>query len=60
MAKDVFGDGEMEYLTAYTRSLTNGGSTGDRYVGTQTLQGWYGMLDLKVLEKLRLTERPSL
>lgn len=47
---EAFGNGSLEYFTAYVRSET----TGDRYEGTQNLQSWYGMLDLKLLKKLRL------
>jgi TonB-dependent receptor len=48
---EAFANGSLDYFTAYVRSET----TGDRYEGTQNLQGWYGMLDLKLLKKLRLT-----
>lgn len=49
--QEAFAKGDLVYFTAYARSET----TGDRYTGSQNLQSWYGMLDLKVLKKLRLT-----
>jgi hypothetical protein len=49
--QEAFQRGDLEYFTAYARSET----TGDRYTGSQKLQSWYGMLDLKLLKKLRLT-----
>jgi TonB-dependent receptor len=49
--QEAFRRGDLLYTTAYARSET----TGDRYTGVQDLQAWYGMLDLKILEKLRLT-----
>lgn len=49
--QDAFRRGDMYFLTSYARAS----STGDRYTGSQNLQGAYAMLDLKVLKKLRLT-----
>jgi hypothetical protein len=43
-------NGDLLYVPSYIRSE----STGDRYDGVQKLKSAYGMLDLKVLEKLRV------
>jgi hypothetical protein len=48
---DKVASGDIEYLPTYIRS----GTTGDRYAGKQTLQAGYGMLDLRLLKRLRLT-----
>lgn len=49
--EDAFRSGRLMYTTAYARN----GTTGDRYEGKQKLRAWYGMLDLKLFKKLRLT-----
>ncbi|WP_173003008.1 TonB-dependent receptor domain-containing protein [Chitinophaga sp. SYP-B3965] len=51
VTQDAFRNGNLSFLTAYARS----GTTGDRYTGKQKLRAWYGMLDLRLLKKLRLT-----
>ncbi|MCS3799306.1 TonB-dependent receptor domain-containing protein [Niastella sp. OAS944] len=42
--------GDLIYVPTYIRSE----STGDRYDGEQTLRSAYGMLDLKIMQHLRL------
>jgi TonB-dependent receptor len=49
--QSAFGNGDLWYLPASTRAS----SLGDRYVGKQTLQGSYAMVDLKPFSQLRLT-----
>ncbi|THU39215.1 hypothetical protein FAM09_11920 [Niastella caeni] len=47
---DAMSQGNLIYVPTYIRSE----STGDRYTGKQVLQSAYGMLDLKLLQHLRL------
>jgi TonB-dependent receptor len=48
--QEAIANGNLVYVPSYIRSE----STGDRYDGVQKLKSAYGMLDLKVLEKLRI------
>lgn len=49
--QNAFASGDLWYLPASTRA----NSLGDRYIGKQTLQGSYVMVDLKPFSQLRLT-----
>jgi hypothetical protein len=48
--QDAISNGDLLYVPTYIRSE----STGDRYDGKQILKCTYGMLDLKILQHLRL------
>jgi TonB-dependent receptor len=48
---DAVKNGSLTYRPVYSRSET----TGDRYTGEQQLKAGYGMLDLKIANKLRVT-----
>ncbi|OQP56595.1 TonB-dependent receptor domain-containing protein [Niastella populi] len=48
--EEAIANGDLVYAPTYIRSE----STGDRYNGVQELRATYGMLDLKILEHLRL------
>lgn len=48
---EAFERGDLRYQSGYPKA----GTTGDRYTGTQTLKAGYAMLDLHLLEQLRLT-----
>ena len=48
--QEAIGNGSLLYVPSYIRSE----STGDRYNGEQKLKAAYGMLDLKILQKLRV------
>jgi outer membrane receptor protein involved in Fe transport len=50
VTQDAIGRGDLLYVPTYIRSE----STGDRYDGEQTLRSAYGMLDLKLMQHLRL------
>ena len=49
-----FGDGEL-YLYPISGNGTDGANgTGSGYIGSQKMNAFYGMLDLKIIEKLRV------
>jgi TonB-dependent receptor len=48
---EAFARGDLKYMAAYPKA----GTSGDRYTGKQTLRAGYAMLDLHLLQKLRLT-----
>ncbi len=50
VSQDAIDNGSLIYTPTYVRS----GTTGDRYTAQQELQAVYAMLDLKLLNRLRL------